>query len=54
MVILVQKSLLTYKRVVHFQKGDLKLGDFGLARAFGIPVRNYSHEVCLLQQTYLF
>lgn len=28
-----------------FQKGELKLGDFGLARAFGIPVRNYSHEV---------
>lgn len=27
------------------KKGDLKLGDFGLARAFGIPVRSYSHEV---------
>ncbi|KAF9393987.1 cyclin-dependent serine/threonine protein kinase, partial [Mortierella sp. AD011] len=26
------------------KKGDLKLGDFGLARAFGIPVRSYSHE----------
>ncbi|KAH8555503.1 protein serine/threonine kinase [Umbelopsis sp. PMI_123] len=30
------------------KKGDLKLGDFGLARAFGIPVRNYSHEVVTL------
>jgi len=29
------------------KKGDLKLGDFGLARAFGIPVRSYSHEVRL-------
>ena len=24
---------------------ELKIGDFGLARAFGIPMRNYSHEV---------
>ena len=27
--------------------GELKLADFGLARAFGIPVRQYSAEVCL-------
>lgn len=26
----------------------LKLADFGLARAFGVPVRNYSHEVVTL------
>jgi cyclin-dependent kinase len=26
---------------------DLKLCDFGLARAFGIPMRTYTHEVCL-------
>ena len=25
---------------------QLKLADFGLARAFGIPVRAYTHEVC--------
>ncbi|KAJ3009955.1 cyclin-dependent kinase 5 [Thoreauomyces humboldtii] len=30
------------------KKLDLKLGDFGLARAFGIPVRSYSHEVVTL------
>jgi len=30
------------------QKKELKLADFGLARAFGIPVRNYSHEVVTL------
>jgi serine/threonine protein kinase len=27
---------------------QLKLGDFGLARAFGIPVRQYTHEVVTL------
>jgi cyclin-dependent kinase len=28
--------------------GKLKLADFGLARAFGIPVRSYTHEVVTL------
>lgn len=27
---------------------SLKLADFGLARAFGIPVRTFTHEVCVL------
>jgi serine/threonine protein kinase len=27
------------------QLGTLKLADFGLARAFGIPLRTYTHEV---------
>jgi len=31
--------------------GNLKLGDFGLARAFGVPLRTYTHEVCLLPST---
>lgn len=30
------------------REGALKLADFGLARAFGIPVRGYSHEVVTL------
>lgn len=30
------------------QKGNIKLADFGLARAFGIPVRTYTHEVVTL------
>lgn len=30
------------------KKGELKLADFGLARAFGIPVRSYSAEVVTL------
>ena len=32
--------------------GNLKLADFGLARAFGVPLRTYTHEVvqlCLLK-----
>ncbi|CAY70210.1 Cyclin-dependent kinase [Komagataella phaffii GS115] len=29
-------------------KGELKLGDFGLGRAFGIPVNTFSHEVVTL------
>lgn len=27
--------------------GNLKLADFGLARAFGVPLRTYTHEVYL-------
>jgi len=30
------------------EEGELKLADFGLARAFGIPVRSYTHEVVTL------
>lgn len=28
--------------------GAIKLADFGLARAFGVPVRSYTHEVVTL------
>jgi len=30
------------------KNGELKLADFGLARAFGVPVRAYTHEVVTL------
>merc|ERR1712107_679277 len=30
------------------QNGAIKLADFGLARAFGVPVRVYTHEVVTL------
>ncbi|KAK9709054.1 Cyclin-dependent kinase catalytic subunit [Basidiobolus ranarum] len=30
------------------REGILKLADFGLARAFGVPMRNYTHEVVTL------
>uniref|UniRef100_A0A8C3UA80 Cyclin-dependent kinase 2 n=1 Tax=Catharus ustulatus TaxID=91951 RepID=A0A8C3UA80_CATUS len=29
-------------------EGSIKLADFGLARAFGVPVRTYTHEVVTL------
>jgi serine/threonine protein kinase len=29
-------------------KGNIKLADFGLARAFGLPVKTYTHEVVTL------
>ena len=29
--------------------GVIKLADFGLARAFGVPVRVYTHEVSGIQ-----
>jgi cyclin-dependent kinase len=29
------------------EEGNLKLADFGLARAFGVPLRTYTHEVSL-------
>ena len=29
-------------------RGQIKLADFGLARAFGVPVRTYTHEVVTL------
>jgi cyclin-dependent kinase 1 len=28
------------------KNGVIKIADFGLGRAFGIPVRVYTHEVC--------
>jgi serine/threonine protein kinase len=30
------------------RSGSLKLADFGLARAFGVPLRPYTHEVVTL------
>ncbi|KAH8696230.1 putative cell division control protein 2 kinase [Talaromyces proteolyticus] len=32
------------------REGNLKLADFGLARAFGVPLRTYTHEVFLFMQ----
>ena len=34
-------------------RGDIKLADFGLARAFGVPVRTLTHEVVTLWYRYL-
>lgn len=30
------------------QQGNLKIADFGLSRAFGVPLRTYTHEVVTL------
>jgi serine/threonine protein kinase len=30
------------------KNGSIKLADFGLARAIGVPVRSYTHEVVTL------
>ncbi|KAF7319886.1 Protein kinase domain-containing protein [Mycena kentingensis (nom. inval.)] len=36
------------KNLLINRKGELKLGDFGLARAFGVPVNTFSNEVVTL------
>lgn len=36
------------QNLLYNSKGQLKLGDFGLARAFGIPVNTFSNEVVTL------
>ncbi|OIR57101.1 MAG: cyclin-dependent protein kinase CDK1/CDC2 [Amphiamblys sp. WSBS2006] len=33
---------------IFMKDGELKIGDFGLARAFGVPVRTYTHEIVTL------
>ncbi len=36
------------------KRNNLKLADFGLARAFGIPMRTYTHEVRVLHLNFLY
>jgi len=45
--ILTHSYSLTHS-LTHSLVGELKLADFGLARACGIPVRSYTHEVVTL------
>ena len=35
------------------QNGAIKLADFGLGRAFGLPVRAYTHEVIISHVNYI-
>ena len=44
-IIFVFQYLIQWQNLI---SGELKLADFGLARAFGIPVRCYSAEVVTL------
>jgi len=45
---ILHRDLKPQNLLINKQKGELKLADFGLARAFGVPVRSYSHEVVTL------
>lgn len=36
------------------RQGVIKLADFGLARAFCIPIRTYTHEVHSINVVYCF
>ena len=41
----LHRDLKPQNLLIDREKNILKLADFGLARAFGIPVRAYTHEV---------
>ena len=45
---ILHRDLKPQNLLIDRQRNFLKLADFGLARAFGIPVRAYTHEVPLL------
>ena len=40
--------LRSYTQALMFSKGELKLADFGLARAKSVPTKTYSNEVVTL------
>jgi len=44
----LHRDLKPQNLLIDRQTNNLKLADFGLARAFGIPVRTYTHEVVTL------
>lgn len=44
----LHRDLKPQNLLINKNKTELKLADFGLARSFGIPVRNKSHEVVTL------
>eukprot|EP01114_Cavostelium_apophysatum_P003597 TRINITY_DN1358_c0_g1_i1.p1 TRINITY_DN1358_c0_g1~~TRINITY_DN1358_c0_g1_i1.p1 ORF type:complete len:327 (-),score=96.08 TRINITY_DN1358_c0_g1_i1:254-1234(-) len=44
----LHRDLKPQNLLINKHKTELKLADFGLARSFGIPVRNKSHEVVTL------
>jgi len=45
---ILHRDLKPQNLLINKLTGELKLADFGLARAFGIPVRSFSHEVVTL------
>merc|ERR1712070_1324317 len=44
----LHRDLKPQNLLINKENLELKLADFGLARAFGIPVRSYTHEVVTL------
>lgn len=44
----LHRDLKPQNLLISVSEPELKLADFGLARAFGIPVRKYTHEVVTL------
>ena len=45
---ILHRDLKPQNLLIDRQTNTLKLADFGLARAFGIPIRQYTHEVITL------
>ena len=42
---MLHRDLKPQNLLIDRQNNYLKLADFGLARAFGLPIRAYTHEV---------